>query len=142
MCDRIDIQHGGWNRAATQFGEQEVNQDRQQRSMIEYDAAMKRLGGDQELFVEFVEIFLEDSPEHFAEFNAGLQTDDAQRVRHAAHALKGLASNFGAQDFCRSAQTIEASAASGELDDCREKQNELAAMLNRLSGELANHLKN
>lgn len=114
-----------------------MNHDR--KSMIEYDAAMKRLCGDHELFMEFVEIFLEDAPAHLAKFDAAFQTKNAQQVRRSAHALKGLASNFGAKDFCLAAQAIEVNASAGELDQCYDQQEEFTSLLERLTVELEKH---
>lgn len=115
--------------------------NRERHSMIEYDAIMSRLGGDHELLNEFIEIFIEDSPEHLKKFVAGLKNEDAGQVRHAVHSLKGLASNFGAVQFCRAAQSIESSAAEGSLDQCREQQNGFSDLLNELTKELVSQLE-
>lgn len=103
------------------------NQD--SHSVIEYDAVMKRLGGDQELFKDFVAIFLEDSPPHIENFNNGIVAKDAAQIRNAVHALKGLASNFGAKEFCLTAQTIEASVAIGELELYDQRKRFLALLM-------------
>lgn len=109
------------------------------QSIIEYDAIMKRLSDDQELFKDFIEIFLEDSPQHLKAFNAGLSDENPEQTRRAAHALKGLASNFGAQEFCRAAQEIETSAAAGELKLCHDRQQRLSILLKRLTEELESY---
>lgn len=107
--------------------------------MIEHEAIMKRLGGDQELFKEFVEIFLEDAPEYLQNFEAGLANENRSQVQHAAHALKGLASNFGAAEFCRTAMIVELAATNGDLELCHDQQKRLVSLLQQLSAELEKH---
>ena len=78
---------------------------------------LKRLGGDRGLLSDLIKMFLEDSPGLFDRMAGGLASKRCSQIQHAAHALRGLASNFGASALIRTLQAIEDSANQGKLDD-------------------------
>lgn len=53
-------------------------------------------GGDPELLIDLIEMFLEDSPIKMAAIQEGLETTDWEMVERAAHSLKGSSGNLGA----------------------------------------------
>ena len=88
--------------------------------LFDFDAAMVRLDGNRELFVELIRFFDEDAPELIERIRTGLGTQDAVGVERAAHTLKGLAANFGARQAVEAAETLEIAARGGSLDDARD----------------------
>jgi HPt (histidine-containing phosphotransfer) domain-containing protein len=68
---------------------------------------MQRLGGDVELFREFVEIFREDSPSLMDCIRQGAEKQDGSALARGAHSLKGLVSNFGARSAVDAAKQLE-----------------------------------
>jgi PAS domain S-box-containing protein len=52
------------------------------------------LGGDRALAGKLVEIFLEQSPGMLANVRAAIEAGDGEALRRAAHALRGMVSNF------------------------------------------------
>ena len=56
-------------------------------------------GDDLALVHEIVAIFLEDAPASLADLGYAIEAEDSQRIAAAAHALKGMARNFGLDDL-------------------------------------------
>jgi HPt (histidine-containing phosphotransfer) domain-containing protein len=84
--------------------------------LIDYAGSLERMGGDERLFGEMAGFFLADAPKWLAEVRRGLDTGDAKLVHRSAHSLKGLASNFGAQQAVMAAARVEQlSAGTGDL---------------------------
>ncbi len=84
-------------------------------SIIDLDAALERLGGDRELLNELMQFFLEDSPGLLDQVRQGIGNGQAEPTERAAHSLKGLAANFGAQEAVRASQAIEQLGRNGDL---------------------------
>ena len=76
-------------------------------SLVAYKESLERLGGDVELFKEFIEIFREDSPQLLGSLFVAVDATDHDSVAQSAHALKGLISNFGAKPCCELALEFE-----------------------------------
>jgi HPt (histidine-containing phosphotransfer) domain-containing protein len=79
----------------------------EQGEFFDREGALGRLGGDEELFGELVQFFLEDTPGLLNLLRSGLQDNDWAPVERAAHGLKGLASNFGATRAVEAARSVE-----------------------------------
>jgi HPt (histidine-containing phosphotransfer) domain-containing protein len=73
-------------------------------------AALRRLGGDTELFAEVVQIFLDTGPEMISSIEQAIGAGDLPATHAAAHALKGSASNFEALAVVRAALNLEMAA--------------------------------
>lgn len=59
------------------------------QEIFDRKTALEQMGGDEELMVELVELFLEDLPERLQEIEAALAAGDAEALSRAAHTLKG-----------------------------------------------------
>lgn len=77
--------------------------------------ALKRLGGDEELFGELAAYFIDDAPELVRAIHAGLAAGSGQDIRRTAHSLRGLFANFDAEQGMAFAESIEHLCAKGEL---------------------------
>lgn len=71
------------------------------------DEAIERLGGDEELFRELCEIFLQESPKLLQKLGAAIGESDAEAVMRAAHSLKGELGYLGAVEALQAAQALE-----------------------------------
>jgi HPt (histidine-containing phosphotransfer) domain-containing protein len=78
-------------------------------------ALLERVGGDADVFRELCGAFLDDAPKRLAQIRAALDAGDASRVRREAHAFKGAAAAFDAEDVVSAARGMEQLAASGDL---------------------------
>ncbi len=77
---------------------------------------MERLGGDEHLFTDVIRLFLEDCPVRLAAIKAAVEDRDPERIRTAAHALKGAAGNLSATGLFDAARTLERIGAEGRLE--------------------------
>ena len=79
------------------------------RPTIEFDfeAALRRMDGDRELFKHLAEFFAEDAPALLVKIRAALAAGDWSALEHAAHSLKGLVRNFNAQQASQLAGQLE-----------------------------------
>lgn len=74
---------------------------------FDFRAALARLEGDVEIFQEQVVFFLRDAPPLLAAVHDALTAREADRLRTAAHRLKGLAASFDAQGVSEPAFELE-----------------------------------
>jgi PAS domain S-box-containing protein len=79
-------------------------------------AFLERLGGDEELMVDVIRLFLEDCPQRLVDIKAAVDQRDAERLRTAAHALKGAAANLSAGALFQAAATLERIGTEARLD--------------------------
>jgi two-component system, sensor histidine kinase and response regulator len=80
-------------------------------------ASLRELGGDDDpgLFVELVNMFLEDTPERMRSLSAAMEKRDPRALEHAAHALKSSAANLGALGLSGLFRDIEAAGREQDL---------------------------
>jgi two-component system sensor histidine kinase/response regulator len=83
---------------------------------VDRDRLMERLGGDEELLIDVVRIFLDDCPVRLAAIKAAVDSRDAERIRTTAHALKGAAANLSAQGLFEAAAMLERLGAESRLE--------------------------
>ena len=84
-----------------------------------------------------IESFLEDTPVYLDSLKSALLEGDARRVYEIAHALKGSASNFGAEPFLQVVTTLEGRSKAEDLTD----GDQLAAACNQRFAELRKELE-
>jgi HPt (histidine-containing phosphotransfer) domain-containing protein len=80
-------------------------------------ALLDRVGGDEQIFVELCEAFLDDAPKRLEVIRAALGAGDARTVQREAHAFKGSAGAFDALEVVTVARQLEQLAATGDLRD-------------------------
>jgi two-component system sensor histidine kinase/response regulator len=87
------------------------------RKPVDLDAVMRRLGGDQDFFTDVARLFLADCAQILEDINAAVASADADKIRFAAHALRGAAGNLSAAGLVAAATSLEVCAADGRLHD-------------------------
>ena len=68
---------------------------------------LERLGGDEKLLHEVVEIFLDDVPKHMASLRQAIADGNAAALQAAAHTLKGELGYLGISEVSRKARELE-----------------------------------
>jgi two-component system, sensor histidine kinase and response regulator len=101
---------------------------------VDLDELAERLGGDLEAVAELIDIFLEDGPALVQEVHAA--GDDLQRVRRAAHTLKGACGNMAAERMCTIAARLQDLAGAGDLAGAAGEVRALADEMARVVVEL------
>jgi CheY-like chemotaxis protein len=76
---------------------------------------LERLGGDETLFHEVIEIFLDDVPKHMASLGRAIAAGDAEAVEGAAHTLKGELGYLGISAVSQKARDLEELGRSSDL---------------------------
>ena len=109
----------------------------QRFEMVEYEASLQRLGGDKELFVEFIDIFMSDSPKMVEDICEAVDKSDPVQLEKSAHALKGLMLNFGAKACCDSALAFEIAGRENNLGGLKEETKNFRRLYEKLCGELS-----
>jgi two-component system, sensor histidine kinase and response regulator len=71
------------------------------------DQALERLGGDEELLHEVMEIFLEEVPKHLAGLRKAITEQDAETVERIAHSLQGELGYLGIAELLHGACELE-----------------------------------
>lgn len=104
--------------------------------LVELDAAINRLGGDRELFKEFVEIYLQDSSKLIQKIEVAIQQNDPEQLEKGAHALKGLMSNFGAKPCVEQALRFEKAGREGKVVEVADELENLKNLNRKLREEL------
>lgn len=89
---------------------------------IDRQALMERLGDDEELAQEIIELFRQDSPDQLAQIRTAIAAGDAGVLRSVAHALKGAAGNLSAGAVAGAARELELMAQAGDLSGAPEAQ--------------------
>ena len=87
---------------------------------FDLNAALERVGGDQELLKEIAQLFLDDAPGGLALIREAVEKNDALALQRAAHSLKGSVANFGAEETVEAAYQLEQMGANGKLDGAKD----------------------
>ena len=99
--------------------------------LIDVQGTLTRMGGDAGLMRDMASFFVQDVPVLLRTVQEYRQGDEASR---AAHSMRGLAANFGAQSVIDLATLIET--ASTPPAERERAINDLAALLPRVYAEL------
>jgi signal transduction histidine kinase/DNA-binding response OmpR family regulator len=100
--------------------------------VMEYAAALDRVGGDFQLLQEVAQLFLEEYPERLEKIRLGLERGSARDVEHEAHTLKGSVANFEAASTVHAALALETLGRSGSLENSAPLYQALTRELERL----------
>lgn len=109
--------------------------------IYDYAGSLRRMGNDRELFQEMVVLLRSDAPPLLQTLvRAQIQGDDPI-VQRAAHTLKGIAANFGAERAVASAAEVERLAkvhqTSGLVAAVAELEEALCELIAALAPEFA-----
>ena len=74
---------------------------------VDKKAALVICDGDEALFLEIVQIFLEDTPQRIETLSQAVEANDADQIQKTAHALKGASANLAAGPLRQAAQVLE-----------------------------------
>lgn len=84
-------------------------------------ATLKELGGaeEPELFLELVDLFIEDTCQQLEQVSAALSRGDSEEMRRRAHTLKSSCANIGAVHMAQHCFQLEQLAVAEELSEIR-----------------------
>ena len=108
--------------------------------IFDYEDFLERIDGDTALLKEVLEIFLEDTPELFADLDAGIKNRDGEAVERAAHTLKGAAANISAKKLQVLSHQLLLEMRKGELVNAEHVYDDMVKNYNKLEKLLTSHL--
>ncbi len=115
-----------------------LNEQSGSSTMNQMDRAMalSRVGGDEALLAELAGLFLDEYPQLLEEVRLGIDGMDAPAVERAAHQLKGLLGQFGAEAARDTAWHLELAGKQANLDVAKRVSEELRELMDLLKPEL------
>ena len=85
-------------------------------SVLHHKEVLERLEGDQELYEQILEIFVEDFPQQLRQLTDGIRDKDRDVLQRVSHSLKSAAANIGAVELSQMLQRWESAARADSLD--------------------------
>jgi HPt (histidine-containing phosphotransfer) domain-containing protein len=104
---------------------------------LDEPALMTVVGGDRKLASELAQLFLDDLDNRVAEINAAVEARQVDRLRAAAHALRGSAGSLRAGNVRDASGALESIASSASLEGAMHALNVLDLALASLRPRLA-----
>ena len=104
-------------------------------------AALALLDGDEDLWREIVELFLQKCPRLMAEIRDAVEADSGPALERAAHAFKGAVGNFAAEAAGAAALRLEQIARDGDLTRAPTAWQALEAEIERLKSVLSAEIR-
>jgi HPt (histidine-containing phosphotransfer) domain-containing protein len=98
--------------------------------------ALTRVGGDEELLRELIEVFLGDSPKWLDDLRKAAAGRNAVDLRRAAHTIKGAVGYFGADEASAAAERLQELGRAGDIVAALAVVPELEHTLERLTAAL------
>jgi two-component system sensor histidine kinase/response regulator len=83
---------------------------------IDFKAAYEAVGGDKELYAELIDLFMKDLPLQLGVIKEALAEADFDKLKRAAHSVKGASGNLGAQRVRELAIKLEEAGGAGDAD--------------------------
>jgi HPt (histidine-containing phosphotransfer) domain-containing protein len=108
--------------------------------VLDVRGALARLDGDDDLLVDLLRFFLEDSTRLQEQLAAAVSAGDAQEARVTAHAIKGLVAGCGGVRAAEAAKRVEHGGQAGDLAGLPALVEALAAELDAVRGEARGYL--
>lgn len=99
---------------------------------------IERLGGDEDLLRELIEIFVTESPKLLVKLRDAVCSSDADGVMRGAHSIKGELSCLGAVCAANTAQKLETMGSSKEMAGAAEMFTNLEREMQAVKVVLAN----
>jgi HPt (histidine-containing phosphotransfer) domain-containing protein len=107
-----------------------------QMAVFNRELALDRVGGDEELLGEIVDLFLGEYPELLEQIQSAVNRSDATALHRSAHTLKGSLAAIGAEAAQQQAHELETSGRQGQLTGTAAMVTDLENLLGQLRQEL------
>jgi CheY-like chemotaxis protein/HPt (histidine-containing phosphotransfer) domain-containing protein len=115
--------------------------DRDEVHGLDIQAGLNRIGGNVEIYIEILKIYVESTPEILDKLRVPT-ADDLKDYAIAIHGIKGSSLNIGADKIGKLAAELEADAKAGDLEAVLSKNRNFITLAERLLDEMANYIKN
>ncbi len=109
--------------------------------IVDWDAALAGLGGNEALASKVAALFLETVPSLIGRIRAAVEATDSEALLMATHSFRSSLGIFGARRALESLQALEQLGRGGEVAEAGALYSTLDAEVERLRAALANRLK-
>lgn len=103
-------------------------------------AFIYHLGGDRELGIEILNVYLSDAPERVSSLSKAFEENDIDLVIKYSHALKGISATIRAPILTQLAEDTEISARKGDIEKSRSYFSSIESELGKLLAVLKEYL--
>lgn len=114
-----------------------------ENAILDFDEFMNRVQNDKELFIELLDIFVQDFQIKRVELEEAVKNSNAETVEHVAHFLKGSCGNISAKSLRGVFTELEEKGKANDfedikkyLDDIDQKFETLAIRIGEIRQEL------
>jgi len=115
------------------------NAESSEEPIADLPGSLARMGGDRTLLGAVIRFFFEDYPAMLDKIRVAVGESNAHALERSAHALKGLAANFGATQVISLTAALEQMGRSGELANSLATFKKLEPAIAALKGVLEPH---
>lgn len=106
--------------------------DAGQTEVFDRPRMLERLGDDNELLEEILELFVVDAPSQMQNLEEAIATGEAELVTRHAHTLKGQAANIAANKMREASYAVEQAGKSGDIGKATELLPEMRSTFDEL----------
>lgn len=96
-----------------------MDKEKLRRLGVDYELAIKRFAGNEELYERYLNKFQEDT--HLQEADAALERQEYQTVLEQIHAFKGITGSLGMDELYAKAQILVSSIRANQLGHCKDQ---------------------
>lgn len=114
----------------------DTHNDHQPHAIWDEATALKHLDDDNELLHDMIDLFLQDMPSRQQALEEAFINNNLPALADAAHAIKGMAGHFCAEQLIKHASLLEHSARQGESSDFQKLTQNVADSATRLISAL------
>ena len=136
------LENGRENRKLRNSQKEAGSQPSADRLMIVLDPQLgiQRVGGDIEIYKEFLRDFINDLPGKLDALQTSAQNNDMDGLGRAAHNLKGVSGNLGALQLSEQSQRLEKEVSEGYTDKVENLLNEIMTVSDGLKKNISEYI--
>jgi CheY-like chemotaxis protein len=104
---------------------------------FDINAALERMGGEQDLLIEHIGFVIDDAPELLQQIAMSITNHEGRQLEIAAHRLKSLVSTYNHEAARELAQQLEQMGLHNDLEDASDKLDALQKMVDEFMSAIA-----
>ncbi|HBI24803.1 MAG TPA: hypothetical protein DDX84_11530 [Nitrospiraceae bacterium] len=108
-------------------------------AMIDKEGALERMGGDEKLFQELLQLYIEQIPQHILQIGAAINSLNREVIKRIAHTVKGASANVGAVTIQQAAIEIESAVNKEDLENLRHRLEKMKTEAGKLCSLFINN---
>ena len=136
LSSSITVETADWNNPVLRLDRMVPD-----RKLCDMTVALARMGGNEALLRQVIELVRADMPGFLNRLKAGVATGNATEVERAAHSIQGTVVTFGAEAALVAADRVERMGRAGDLSQAPQAVEDLIREIDRLDAELIAELE-